>query len=81
MTPDELREALARAISGAPFSTHRSRNKADAALAAIRDAGLAIVPAVPTDAMLQAGQQERDDNAHVSEVWGAMVKAAQEGTP
>ena len=49
--------------------------------AAIRDAGLTIVPVEPTGAMLQAGQQERDDNAHVSEIWGAMVKAAQEGTP
>ena len=75
MTPDDLREAVARAISGAPFL----RNKADAALAAIRDAGLAIMPAVPTEPMLQAGQQERDDNAHVSEIWGAMVKAAAPG--
>ena len=57
------------------------RREADAALAAIRDAGLALVPVVPTDAMRQTGQQERDDNAHVSEIWGAMVKAAQEGTP
>ena len=57
------------------------RREADAALAAIREAGLSIVPFVPTEAMLQAGQQERDDNALAYELWGAMVKAAQEGKP
>ena len=37
--PDEVREAMARAISGAPFSTARSLRKADAVFSALAAAG------------------------------------------
>jgi hypothetical protein len=92
MKHDELREKLAQAGASAQIWKDFNQNRwcskdhpkewlksVDAIFAAIRDAGFAILPVVPTKAMLQAGQQERDDNAHVSEIWTAMLKAAQEG--
>jgi hypothetical protein len=94
MKPDELREKLAQAGASAQIWKDFNQNRwcsedhhkewlksVDAIFAAIRDAGFAIVPVEPTAAMRQAGQQERDDNAHVSEIWDAMLKAAQEGKP
>lgn len=54
MTHDELENEIAKAISGAPFTTPRSLTKAQAVLAAIREAGFAIVPVEPTDEMMKA---------------------------
>ena len=54
---DDLREVIARAIATAnktavdPFAA-----EADAALAAIKQAGFAVVPAEPSEAMLFAGE-------------------------
>jgi hypothetical protein len=54
MTKDELRETLAVALSGTTCTTERSHRIADAVLAALRDAGLAIVPKEPSEAMIAA---------------------------
>jgi hypothetical protein len=76
MTHDELRKAVAIAISGAPFPTARSLTKADAALAAIRDAGFAIVPGEAKNALT-------DSYAYGVRIPAtrAMLEAAQEGKP
>lgn len=63
MTKDELRECLARAISGSPFPSRRSLVRADAALAALRGAGLAIVPKEPNGVMVLAGWDSIDKTA------------------
>ena len=108
MMPDELREAVARAIyeeKGLHRSTGREWPKAtpgdrydhlrfaDAALAAIREAGFALVPVVPTEVMLKAGADtvaalEAGLNRFSSNIaidaaaiWYAMLEAAQEGKP
>ena len=81
MTHDELENEIAKAISGAPFPTPRSLTKAEAVLAAIREAGFAIVPVAPTEAMLRAGIAEYDGGGLANDIWDAMIKAAQEGKP
>ena len=57
MTEQELVEKMAIAISGAPRPTKRSLNKVRAALSVIREAGGAVVPADPNEAMLEAGRK------------------------
>jgi len=56
--PDEVREAMARAISGAPFSTARSRRKAGAALSVLAAAGWACVPVRALQVALSALEEE-----------------------
>jgi hypothetical protein len=81
MTKDELRECLARAISGSPFPSRRSLARADAALAALRDAGFAIVPKEPSEAMVEAhiescaGQCDEAGPESVRAAWEAMLSA------
>jgi hypothetical protein len=93
MTPDELREAVARAITEAaclPEDVWRSSlPEADSALAAIREAGFVIVPVEPTPAMVIAGGLAWADAAErlksvdhtmvdlAAACWQAMVKEAQ----
>ena len=52
-------EAVAIAISGAPFPTKRSKAKADAAISAylssLKESGFVVVPREPTEDMLIAG--------------------------
>jgi hypothetical protein len=43
MTPEELRDQVAVAISGAPYPTKRSRDKADAAIRVVIDAAAGVV--------------------------------------
>jgi hypothetical protein len=85
MTHDELREAVARIEDPEAFlfggDAKGAKDRAAKMIARFQNAGFAIVPVEPTEAMLQAGQQERNDNAMVEEIWGAMLKAAQEGKP
>ena len=57
------------------------RREAAAALAAIREAVFAIVRIEPTEAMLRAGIAEYDGGGLASDIWDAMIKAAQEGKP
>jgi len=61
---DDLREVIARAIakadrveicSDASYRHSAYGGKADAALAAIKQAGFVVVPAEPTEAMVDAG--------------------------
>ena len=96
MTHEELREAVLKATEQViddvplvltdPVTLRRLRSEkvADAALAAIRDAGFAIVPAVPSEKMDIAGTNAWLQHAggRLSwAVWTAMLKAAQEGKP
>ncbi len=77
MTEDELIEKTAMAISGAPFPSRRSYEKARAALAAIREA-----LQEPTDAMIDAGDaalfNAGDGDlpaSYIGPVWKAMLSA------
>jgi hypothetical protein len=84
MTSEELREIVARIEDAEAFlfggDEKGAKDRAAKMIARFQNAGLAIVPVVPTAAMRQAGQEERDDNAIVEEIWYAMLKAAQEGS-
>ena len=51
---------------------------AQAALTAITEAGYAVVPVEPTEAMLEQGSRG-GDIPYSGEVWDAMIKAAQGG--
>jgi hypothetical protein len=85
MTHDELTDAVARIEDPEAFlfggDAKGAKDRAAKMIARFQNAGLAIVPVVPTAAMRQAGQEERNDNAMVEEIWYAMIKAAQEGKP
>ena len=85
MTHDELTDAVARIEDPEAFlfggDAKGAKDRAAKMMERFQNAGFAIVPVEPTAAMRQAGQQERDDNAHVSEIWDAMLKAAREGKP
>jgi hypothetical protein len=105
MTHDKLREAVALAICYANgthcfdnkcYAGKSCQNKgadckteADAALAAIREMGYAIVPVEPTEAMENAAcgdlcrmvHDQVEDPLICSSIWRIMLKAAQEGKP
>ncbi len=69
---DELFDAL-----------NRYRDETDAALQGIHDAGFAVVPLVPTEAMLEAGFVHTADPCWIEDVakaYRAMVSAAQHNT-
>lgn len=59
MTPEKLRELLAGAILDAPSG--RVTVLVGATFSALRDAGLAIVPREPTEAMQVAGSMPADN--------------------
>lgn len=58
---------------GIPIRDHVSLGIAKAALSALEGEGLAVVPVVPTDRMLTAG--ERVDEWCAAEVWRDMIEA------
>ncbi len=83
---DDLREVIARGISEAkggeayPFLA-----KADAALAAIKQAGFVVVPAEPTEAMVEAYYElcdlggdltAPDEGCKVRRAYRAMIEAS-----
>jgi hypothetical protein len=83
MTENELIEKMARAISGAPFPSTRSYEKARAALAAIREAGCEVAPREPTEKMLEAAEDPLCGVACgdlaldiAGDVWHAMLSAS-----
>ena len=51
--------------------------------ASLSRAGFAIVPVAPTDKMFEAAQAiaDKSDEVWCGEIYRAMIKAAQEGTP
>jgi hypothetical protein len=61
-----------------PSARQSGYHMADAALAAIRLAGFAIVPVEPTEAMLIIGNVVCGGGASAQDIWTAMLKAAQE---
>lgn len=81
MTQDELREVLGNAILDA--SSGRVTVLVDAVLSALRDAGLAIVPKEPSEAMQYAGSDgpmklpERGEDALpvTANIYRAMLSA------
>ena len=90
---DDLREVIAGAIaesdrnkeSGVRMadlwgneSYRRTVTKhADAALAAIKQAGFVVVPAEPTEAMISAGLPIADlDSGHPEDIYRAMIEAS-----
>jgi hypothetical protein len=85
MTSEELRETIARIEDSEAFlfggDAKGAKDRAAKMIDRFQNAGFAIVPIVPTPRMRQAGQEERNDNAMVEEIWYAMIKAAQEGKP
>jgi hypothetical protein len=87
MTRAELVEAMARAISGAPFPTKASARKAAAALATIEAAGFAVVPREATPDMLEKAKLVRIGNARYGddtdpdEYYRAMIAASPISTP
>jgi hypothetical protein len=86
---DDLREVIARG-----FHEHLSRRDvmqyldneedcdglADAALAAIKEAGFVVVPAEPTEAMVEAGAKDFGGDLvttrGASDIYRAMIEAA-----
>lgn len=79
---DELRKLPLRdpAQSGGELDELRIREAVRAALRAIEEAGFAIMPKKPTDAMRHAGyrveDQQAEDGICCIDVWSAMVAAA-----
>lgn len=81
---DDLKTKIAEAINALPFADGMiSYNVVQAALQAIHDAGFAVVPLVPTEAMLEAGFVHTADPCWIEDVakaYRAMVSAAQHNT-
>ena len=76
---DDLREVIATWIGDQIEDFDRARDKrcADAALAAIKQAGLVVVPAEPTEAMISAGLPIADlDSGHPEDIYRAMIEAS-----
>lgn len=63
---NEMVERVARAISGAAFTSATTRRKARAAIEAMLG---------PTEEMMLAGEDDRWDG-HVDFVWNAMIREA-----
>lgn len=79
-----LIEAIARALRDADAGSFRLGdvvpayyiNRAQAALTAITEAGYAVVPVEPTEAMVEiAPHHDRDDMASYREIYRAMINA------
>lgn len=81
MNRDELIEAMTRALmAGLVEPKHGDRIDAQAALQAIEDAGFAVVPVEPTEAMITAGAKPVPvlaDNFIAKQVYKAMIEASQ----
>lgn len=81
---NDLKTKIAEAINALPFADGMiSYNVVQAALQAIHDAGFAVVPLVPTEAMLEAGFVHTADPCWIEDVakaYRAMVSAAQHNT-
>lgn len=78
---DDLREVIARALSeaGGACNWPHAEICTDAALAAIKQAGFVVVPAEPTEAMLEAGDAAFYDDGgseSLSRTYRAMIEAS-----
>lgn len=73
---DDLREVIARAIGPCLDRAHNEDQLADAALAAIKQAGFVVAPAEPTEAMLDAGAEEMQHHPAPTPVYLAMIEAS-----
>lgn len=72
----EMIERVARAISGAPFSSAASRRKAVAAIAAMRDPGPAVIAAVENKAEERYNAAPDMQRWYGEDVWAAGIDAA-----
>jgi hypothetical protein len=85
MTHDELRETIARIEDPEAFlfggDAKGAKDRAAKMIARFQNAGLAIVPVKPTEAMRIIGNVRIGGGASSREVWTAILKAAQEGKP
>lgn len=73
----DARTVIASAIAPINKSHWTDAAYADAILAALAEAGLRVVPEVPTELMLQAGVAA-SERQRVSGIYRAMVEAANE---
>lgn len=73
------RDIIAKAISGAPFPSARSRSKAEQVIVDLEAAGFAVVPNEATEAMLNAAYG-RDREGTERGNWRTMIEAAKENT-
>jgi hypothetical protein len=60
------------------YQRNHYMNEAQAALAAIKANGFAVVPVEPTEAMIEAGVNEMRDPSGLVRAYRAMLTAAQE---
>ncbi len=89
MTQD-LKTKIAEAIEASPDGPYAHEWAAQAALQAIHDAGYAVVPSEPTEAMFEAGfdatsvelhpGEHPDDVNNPAVCWRAMLSASQPKT-
>ena len=76
---DDLREVIARALDCAddgPFTGNVFDHFADAALAAIKQAGFVVVPAIPDAPMINAGAEEMQHHPAPTPIYLAMIEAS-----
>ena len=88
--PEEVREAMATAISGAPFASSRALGKVDAALSALEAAGWVCVPVEASEEMDEAIQcltggphycPNCASKMKSSQLWRAMLTASRKEKP
>lgn len=72
--PDQIREAVARAISAVDATIEDPEIIADEIIAALADAGLVIVPREPTEEMALNGLAfSKSPGPMINNIWRAMI--------